>query len=42
MRRTVKRRTEEEDEDSMGRRRSEKVLYRDEVDEDCEEKDCGR
>ena len=25
----------------MGRRRTEKVLYRDEVDEDCEEKDCG-
>ena len=25
----------------MGRRMTEKVLYRDEVDEDCEEKDCG-
>ena len=25
----------------MGRRRTEKVLYRDEVDEDCKEKDCG-
>ena len=32
---------EEKDDDSMGRRRTEKVLYRDEVDEDCEEKDCG-
>ena len=32
---------EEKDDDSMGRRRTEKVLYRDKVDEDCQEKDCG-
>ena len=32
---------EEKDDDSMGRRRTGKVMYRDEVDEDCEEKDCG-
>ena len=47
--RTVKRRTAEDEDEApmrrrrmrMGRRRTEKVLYRDEVDEDCEEKDCG-